>query len=216
MKLTPDFEHALTAAERRLIRGLTTPRKIQAFLDGVPYSGEERYRCPLTFLRDRTGHCFDGAAFAAAMLQRLGHPPLIVDLLPNRRDDDHMLALYRRDGHWGALAKSNFSGLRFREPIYRTVRELVLSYFEDYFNFAGEKTLRAYTAPLNLNAFRRHHWLTDDAAMDRIALRLDAIRKFTLLTPRMVKHLSPMDPRAYQAGLLGVNEAGLYKPPAKD
>ena len=202
----------LTTAERKLIDGFTTPFKIQTFLDSVPYSGEDRYRAPLTFLRDRTGHCFDGAVFACAMLRRLGHPPLLVDLLPNDRDDDHMLAVYKRDNHWGAVAKSNFSGLRFREPVYRSLRELVMSYFEDYFNSAGEKTLRAYTAPLNLNAFDKHNWLTDDLAMDRIADRLGEIRQFKVLTPRMIKSLSPMDERAYEAGMLGVNEAGLYQP----
>lgn len=207
------FTRALYTSERKRIAGLTTPFRIQAFLDEVPYSGEERYRCPLSFLRDRTGHCFDGAVFAAAMLQRLGHRPLIVDMLPNDRDDDHMLALYRRGGRWGAVAKSNFSGLRFREPVYRSLRELVMSYFEGYFNSAGEKTLRAYTTPLNLSALEKHNWLTDDAAMDRIAERLDEIRKFKVLTPGMVKTLSPMDRRSYEAGMLGVNEDGLYKPP---
>ena len=202
----------LTTAERKLIDGFTTPFNIQTFLDVVSYSGEDRYRAPLTFLRDRTGHCFDGAVFACAMLRRLGHPPLLVDMLPNDRDDDHMLAVYKRDNHWGAVAKSNFSGLRFREPVYRSLRELVMSYFEDYFNSAGEKTLRAYTAPLNLNAFDKHNWLTDDLAMDRIADRLGEIRQFKVLTPRMIKSLSPMDERAYEAGMLGVNEAGLYQP----
>ena len=123
----PKTPPELTAAYRQL----KTPALIQAFLDETPYSPEERYRCPLSVLRDRKAHCFDGAVFAAAMLRRLGHRPLIVDMLPNGRDDDHMLALFRVDGHLGALAKSNFSGLRYREPIYRTLRELVLSYFDD-------------------------------------------------------------------------------------
>src|SRR5262245_48229757 len=124
------FHAALTPTELSQIRRLTTPAKIQAFLDDIPYSTEDRYRCPLTVLRERCGHCFDGALFAAAMLRRLGHKPRILDMLPNRRDDDHILALFQRDGYWGALAKSNFAGLRYREPIYRTLRELVLSYFE--------------------------------------------------------------------------------------
>ncbi len=218
MKRGPDvfapaaFDTLLTASERKLIASLTTPFKIQTFLDTVPYSGEERYRAPLTFLRERVGHCFDGAVFACSILRRLGHRPLLVDLLPNDRDDDHMLALYKYEGHWGAVAKSNFSGLRFREPVYRTLRELVLSYFDDYYNSAGEKTLRAYTTPLNLATFDRHHWLTDDATMDKIADRLDQIRKFQLLTPTLVKALSPVDRRSFNAGMLGVNADGLYKP----
>jgi hypothetical protein len=209
------FERSLTKRERRAVSILITPAKIQAFLDEIPYSGEERYRCPLTVLRERTGHCFDGALFAAAMLRRLGHRPLILDMLPNARDDDHLLALYKRDDHWGAVAKSNFTGLRFREPIHRTLRELVLSYFEQYYNIAGEKTLRAYTVPLNLAAFDRLNWMTRDEPLDAIAQRLDEIRKVRLLTPRMIANLSPVDRRSLKAGTLGLNAAGVYKPPRK-
>jgi hypothetical protein len=167
----------------------------------------------VSVLRDRTGHCFDGALFAAAMLRRIGYPPLILDMIPNDRDDDHLLALYKRDSSWGAVAKSNFSGLRLREPIYRTLRELVLSYFEDYFNARGEKTLRGYTVPLSLKAFDRLNWMTSDDHLDVIADRLGEIRQITLLTEGMVANLAPVDKRSLQAGLLGVNDAGLYKPP---
>ncbi len=206
------FRAALTPSERQQIRRLSTPAKIQAFLDDIPYSSEERYRSPLTVLRERAGHCFDGALSAAALLRRLGHAPRILDILPNARDDDHLLALFQRDGHWGALAKSNFAGLRFREPVYRTLRELVLSYFEDYFNSAGEKTMRGYTVPLNLAAYDRIHWMTRDDRLDDIGVRLGQLRTVKLLTPRMAAALSPVDERSLQAGLLGVNEAGLYKP----
>ena len=209
------FDQSLTPSERRLVSHFTTPLKIQAFLDELPYSGEERYRCPLTVLRDRKGHCFDGAIFAAAMLRRIGHPPLILDMLPNHRDDDHLLALYKVNGHWGAVAKSNFAGLRFREPVFRTLRELVMSYFEFYYNVAGEKTLRAYTVPLNLSAFDKLNWATRDEPLDRIGERLDEIRKVRVLTRRMAARLSPMDTRTYRAGMLGVNRAGLYRPPKK-
>jgi hypothetical protein len=202
---------ALTADEARLLSGLDAPLRIQAFLDTLLYSAEDRYRCPLTVLRDRTAHCYDGAVFAAALLRRLGHKPRILDMLPNERDDDHLLALFQRDGYWGALAKSNFSGLRYREPIYRTLRELVLSYFEDYFNAAGEKTLRAYTVPLNLARFDKLGWEVRDEALDAIADRLDQIRKVRLLTPAMVANLAPVDPRSLAAGLMGSNPEGLFK-----
>jgi hypothetical protein len=190
---------------------LKSPALIQAYLDDTPYSAEDRYRCPLSVVRDRKAHCFDGAVFAAAMLRRLGHPARIVDLLPNARDDDHMLALFKVDGRLGAVAKSNFSGLRYREPIYRTLRELVLSYFEDYFNAAGEKTLRAYTVSLNLARFDRQHWLARDETMDAIAEALDRVRKVPLLTKRMAARLQPVDPLALQAGLLGSNPDGLFQ-----
>ena len=140
---TNSFDACLTRTEARRIAGLTTPSKIQAFLDTIEYSEEVRYRCPLTVLRDMKGHCFDGAVFAAAMLKRIGHAPLILDILPNDNDDDHILALYKLNGYWGAVAKSNYTGLRFREPIHRTVRELIISYFEVFFNAIGEKTMRA-------------------------------------------------------------------------
>jgi hypothetical protein len=201
----------LPPADRRLVRSLTTPPKIQAFLDATPYSAEDRYRCPLTVLRDRKAHCFDGAVFAAAMLRRLGHPARIVDMLPNARDDDHMLALFQMDSYWGAVAKSNFSGLRYREPIFRSLRELVLSYFEDYFNAAGEKTLRAYTLPLNLARFDRQGWQVRDETMDTIAGAFGTLRKVPVLTRRMAARLQPVDPRSLAAGLLDSNAAGLFK-----
>ena len=127
MPISKDFEHALSKLERRVIAQLTTPRKIQDFLDGLPYSVESIYRCPLRVFQEHTAHCFDGALFAAAALRRLGYPPLVLNMSAIVEDDDHLLALYKRDGHWGAVAKSNFVGLRFREPIYRNLRELMIS-----------------------------------------------------------------------------------------
>ncbi|MBN2007807.1 transglutaminase domain-containing protein [candidate division KSB1 bacterium] len=203
---------ALNDQERHTVAELDSPGKIQAFLDTIPYSSESVYRCPLQVLRDRVGHCFDGALFAAALLRNIGFPPLIIDMIPNDRDDDHLLALFKLDGYWGAIAKSNFAGLRYREPIFRNLRELVLSYFEQYYNVAGEKTLRGYTAALNLTSFDKWGWMISDAPLERIAQRLDKIRRFSLLTPAMVARLAPVDERLYQAGLQGANEAGLFKP----
>jgi hypothetical protein len=160
-------------------------------------------------------HCFDGALFAAATLRRLGDPPLIMDMLPNERDDDHMLALYKRFGHWGAIAKSNFVGLRFREPIYRTLRELVMSYFEQFYNAERGKTLRSYTFPLNLKYFDQWNWMITDDSLEHIAQKLDRIRRVLVLTEPMISALSLVDERSYQAGLMGANEAGLYKPTTK-
>jgi hypothetical protein len=210
--LPPDmFNAALTRAEARRISELTTPFKIQSFLDTVEYSDEVRYRCPLTVVRDMTGHCFDGAVFAAAMLKRIGHPPLILDILPNDNDDDHILALYRVDGHWGAVAKSNYTGLRFREPVHRTVRELIMTYFEVFFNAVGEKTMREYTRPLNLRQFDKLNWEISDGAMDVIGERLDEIQRFKPVTRAMIRRLSFADSRSVKAGLMGAKESGLFK-----
>ena len=212
MSAVEAFEQALSHSERQVVARLNTPQDIQAFLDALPYSAEAIYRCPLRVLRDRLAHCFDGALFAAATLRRLGYAPLLLDLVPCDRDDDHLLALYKREGHWGAVAKSNFVGLRFREPVYRTLRELVMSYFEQYYNVAREKTLRGYTVPLNLQAFDKQNWMSCDEPLEGIAQRLDEIRRVPVLTATMIAGLSPVDERSYQAGLLGVNEAGLYRP----
>ena len=203
-----------TAAERKILATLTTPQKIQAFLDTVPYSDDPIYRCPRSVLRDRKAHCYDGALFACAVLRLIGHPPIITDMLAER-DDDHILALFQVDGHWGAIAKSNFSGLRFREPIHRSLRELVLTYFEDYYNMDREKSLRGYTQPLDLRAYDTIHWMTEDKPMDLIAEKLDQIRKYRILTPKMRRNLAPIDGRSYDAGMVGVNMAGVYFPPPK-
>jgi hypothetical protein len=211
MSLLETFDRELSAEERAIVNGLTRPAGIQAFLDSIPYSTDEFYRCPLRVLGDRTAHCFDGAVFAAAALRRIGHPPLILDLLSNGRDDEHLLALFKDHGYWGAVAKSNFVGLRFREPVYRTLRELVMSYFEQYYNLEREKTLRGYTGPLNLKRFDRLNWMTADETMELIAQRTEEIRRVMLIDAEMEKRLSLVDERSYQAGLTGSDPNGLYK-----
>jgi hypothetical protein len=203
---------SFSAAHEAQFASLDTPFKVQQFLDSIPYSDDKIYRCPLSVLRDRKAHCFDGAVFAAAALRRLGYPPVLLDQRAVR-DDDHVLALYRRNGCYGAIAKSNFTGIRFREPVFRSLRELVMSYFEAFFNVEGEKSLRAYSLPVRLESFDRLHWETVDETMDVIADRLDSIRHFPLLTEEMERSLSPVDRRSMEAGMLGVNEAGLYRPP---
>lgn len=212
--MTPmnEFLKTLTTADRRRFDQLQDPPAIQAFLDELTYSSDSFYRCPLRVMRDRIGHCFDGALFAAAALRRLGHPPLLLEMLPNDRDDDHILAVFKVAGHWGAIAKSNFVGLRYREPIHRTLRELVLSYFEQYYNVAREKTLRGYTLPVNLTAVDRFGWMTRDEDLEEVANLLERARKFPLLTPAMEKTLCPVDPRSYEAGLQGSRAEGLFQP----
>jgi hypothetical protein len=207
-----EFERLSTANERRIVERLTTPAKLQSFLDDLPYRSEIRYRSPLSVLRDRRGHCFDGAVLAAAGLWRMGYPPRILEMLPNARDDDHIVAVYRRNGCWGAVAHSNFAGLRYREPVYRTLRELVMSYFEGFYNLRREKTLRGYTAPVNLTRFDSHRWMTRDETMREIAKRLDQVPRRRLLSGRMVRTLAPVDNRAFRAGLTGAVRSGLYRP----
>jgi hypothetical protein len=210
MRVDP-FGGLLKRSEQRIMARLTSPPEIQGFLDETSYSTEDIYRCPLRVLRDRRAHCFDGAVFAAAALRRLGFQPLVLELVPNERDDDHLIALFKRDGLWGAVAKSNFVGLRFREPVFRNLRELVLSYFEQFFNVAGEKTLRAYTLPLDLTRFDALGWTVKDGPMDRVAEELDKKRRISIITDEAVRQLSLADERSRKAGLLGADEAGLFK-----
>lgn len=205
------FDAALTKAERRELARLDSPFAIQTFLEAVPYSADDRYRCPLSVVRDRRAHCYDGAVFAAALLRRIGHPPRIVNLYAER-DDEHLLAVFRVKGCWGAVAKSNFVGLRYREPVYRTERELVLSYFDVYYNMERLRSLRSYTRPMTLAQFDALAWTVDDAAMAPIAARLDLLRRIPLLTRAMISRLNLIDERSFRGGMLGTDMDGVYIP----
>ena len=153
-------------------------------------------------LREKTVQCADAAIFAAAALRLQGHPPLILDL-EAVRDDDHVLAVFRENGGWGAVARSNFSGLRFREPIHRTIRDLVASYVESYFNLRREKTLRRYSRPVSLARFDRRGWMTAAEDLWYIPEHLVGVRHYRLLTPAQEKNLGPVDRRMFEAGLVG-------------
>jgi hypothetical protein len=188
--------------ELRLLRKLSTPWKIQKYLDELPYNkehGGETCRSPRRTMRDRTGHCFEAALVAAAALRVNGHPPLILDL-ESVRDDDHVIAVCRIDGLWGSMAKSNYAGLGFREPVYRTLRELVMSYFEHYYNLKGEKTLRAFSRPVNLSRFDRMNWMTAEEDVWEIPEYLTTIPHTKILA---TKRRMYMDKRLYAAGLVG-------------
>jgi hypothetical protein len=213
MTMMERLEHHLSSQQLELLSDLTSPEKIQAFLDSIPYSAEDINRCPRRVLQDRRAHCYDGAFFAATALRRIGYPPIVVDMMPEPgRDDDHLLAIFKRDGLFGAVAKSNFVGLRYREAIHRNLRELVLSYFEDYFNVEGEKTLRAYTRPLDLRSFDRLGWEWRDEGVNAIEERLWQIRRVPLFAPEAAGGLSPVDPRSLAAGLFGSDPEGLFRP----
>jgi len=197
------------ARERALLRRLSTPARVQRFLDEeLGYNKEkdgDTCRSPRSVLQWREAHCLEGALFAAAALRIQGHPPLVVDL-EAVNDDDHVLAVFRSDGHWGAVAKSNYAGLRFREPIYRTVRELVISYFEHYYNPRGEKTLRRYSRAVNLRRWDRIGWMTAGRDLWEIPAHLAAIPHTRLLSRGMIARLSPMDDRLQRAGRVGAAE----------
>lgn len=195
---------AFTSREMRALRALRTPWGVQRALDAMPYHLGHTAWSPRRVLRERTAHCLEGAIFAAVALRALGFPPLLLDL-EAVQDTDHVVAVFRLRGHWGAIAKSNFSGLRYREPVYRSVRELVMSYFEGYVNLRGDRTLRAYSRPVNLARFDRPRpgWMTSEGELWWIAEHLVGIPHTALLTPAMVQGLSRVDRRSLAAGLVG-------------
>jgi hypothetical protein len=185
---------------------LRRPDNLQRFLDEeVAYNKEPdgpTCRSPRRVLRDRTAQCMEGAMLAAAALAVNGHPPLLLDL-EAVRDDDHVMALFRHGGLWGAIAKSNYSGLRFREPVYRTIRELAMSYFEHYFNLQGEKTLRGYSRPVSLKRFDRIGWMTAEEDVWAVPEFLCTIAHSKILPAGRERGLSRVDKRLFNAGRYG-------------
>jgi len=192
--------------ELAILRRLKTPERVQSFLDSeIGYNKELQgatCRSPRRVLRDRLAHCMEGALFGAAALRVHGFPPLLLDL-EAVRDDDHVLAIFRQYNHWGAISKSNYSGLRFREPVYRTLRELAMSYFEHYYNLAGEKTLRTYSRPIALHRFDHRHWMTAEKELWEIPSYLTGIAHTPLLDRTMERRLNRVDARLQAAGKFG-------------
>ena len=203
----PGMTDGFSPGERRRLLALRTPPGVQRALDAMPYHLASTAWSPRRVLREGTAHCLEGAIFAAAALRVLGWAPLLLDL-EAVQDTDHVIAVYRERGHWGAIAKSNFSGLRFRAPIYRTLRELALSYFEGYVNLRGERTLRAYSRPVNLARFDRARpgWATSDGDLWFVAEYLVTLSHTRLLPRGLDRRLPRVDHRSLQAGLVGFRQ----------
>ncbi|HLC81759.1 MAG TPA: hypothetical protein VJH68_03810 [Candidatus Nanoarchaeia archaeon] len=150
--------------EVKVFKTLNCPKKIQDFLNKIPTNYEkdgETVLSPRMVLKQNKAHCMEGAMLAATALRFQGHPPLIVDLEAAKNDDDHVITVFKKYGHWGAISKTNHATLRYREPIYKTIRELVMSYFHEYFtNQDCKKTLRSYSRPINLSKFDKQGWMT--------------------------------------------------------
>ncbi|MEO7166878.1 MAG: hypothetical protein ABI016_07555 [Chthoniobacterales bacterium] len=192
----------MSPSELRQLRALKDPVGVQRFLDDLPYHLAPTAWSPRVVLRERTAHCLEGAIFAAAALRVLGFPPLLLDLEADR-DTDHVLAVFKVRGHWGALAKSNFTNCRYREPVYRTLRELALSYFHTYFNLRGERTLRRYSRPVDLSQFDPYEWTTSEEDIWVVPNHLCDIPHTSLLATAQAKNLTPVDPRTVQGEITG-------------
>lgn len=192
----------LSPGDLRTLRALKTPARIQRFIDELTYQYADTAWSPQRVLRERKGHCLEGALLAAAALRVNGHPPLLMDL-EAVHDDDHVIALYRERGLWGGIAKSNFAGLRFRAPIYRTLRELALSYFEHYYNLRGERTLRAYSVPVNLSRLDGQHWMTSEEDVWCVPEALIKAKHYPLLPDKVARALPRVDRRSFESGMHG-------------
>lgn len=185
---TTDF----TREELRVLRGLDTPRKIQDFLNALPMNferGGDTCLSPRGVLAERRAHCMEGAMFAAAALRLHGEPALVMDFVAAKEDEDHVIAPFRQHGRWGAISKTNHAVLRYREPVYRSVHELAMSYFHEYMMWDGRKTLRAYSAPVDLARFDKRGWMTSEEDIWYVPEHLCDVRHFPILS------------RAQQAGL---------------
>jgi hypothetical protein len=191
-----------TPSELRQLRALKTPAGIQKFLDDLRYNLSFTARSPKKVLHDLTASCLEGGIFGAAALRILGFQPLIFDL-EAEQDTDHVVAIFKVRGHWGAVAKSNFTGCRYREPVYRNLRELAMSYFNIYFNLRSERTLRRYSRPVNLARFDHQSWMTTEKPIWFIAEYLCEIPHISLLTPAMEKNLTRVDQRTMRGEMVG-------------
>ena len=163
MSFLAEFQSRLPVGLLNTFTSLETPFSIQEYLNSLTYKGEERDRSPLNVMLDGQSHCLDGGFLAALALWRIGFKPLLIDIVPDPGvDDDHVLALYQIEGRWGALAKTNYINLGFREPVYRSLRELVMTYFEHYVSIHQKNVLTGYTRPIDSSRYTQLQWAWDE------------------------------------------------------
>ena len=195
----------LAPAEFAILKRLSTPVKIQAWLNATSINheiGGETVLSVREVIRQRRAHCIEGAMFAACALWAHGDPPLVVHLDCDLSDYPHVIAVFRRGGHWGAVSKTNGAPLRYRDPIYRTLRELALSYFHEYSNRRGHKTLRSYSVPFDLRRLDLGEWVTKEKSCWTAHDRLVVLRHYPLISRRQEKLLAKRDAFERRAGKL--------------
>lgn len=186
----------LDAREYATLRALRTPARIQAFLDAIPPNREpdgDTVHSVRSVLRLGRAHCIEGALVAACALWIAGERPLLMHLDTVDDDDPHVVALYRRGRHWGAISKTNHASLRFRDPVYRSLRELAMSYFHEYCDFSGRKTMRSWSRPFDLGRADPALWITSDASCWEVHDRLADSRHHAIVTPRQAASLRRLD-----------------------
>jgi len=202
-----------TKEELKVFGSFKQPHDIQLFLNNTIYNAESVTRSPKMVLEHKAANCFEGALFAAAALRILGYKPLIVDMMAVN-DDDHVIAVFKKNGLWGAVAKSNTTVLRFREPVYKTIRELVMSYFDFYFNTLGEKSLVSYSKPLNLSKYDKDNWMTTKNDLEFIGDYLFEVFHHEIY-PKSSRPLNRADQDLVDLCFNGAVTEGLFVPKKK-
>lgn len=188
--------YGLTEKEEEIFRKLNTPGKIQDFINKIPINFDykkDTFMSPRKVLEKNKCHCIEGAVFAALALRFHGYKPLVVDLKVGNDDYEHVIAVFQKNGFWGAISKTNHGVLRYREPIYRDIRELVMSYFHEYTDNKGRKNLRSFSMPVDLSIFDFHNWATDEKDLWYIDRYLDKIKHFPILNKEQIKELKKAD-----------------------
>lgn len=196
MRIASRRSLGLSAKEFTLLRQLDAPQKIQVFLNGIPINHEltgETILSVRQVLRQRRAHCIEGAFVAACALWIHGDPPLLVHLDCDLSDYPHVIAVFRRKGCWGAISKTNATPLRYRDPVYRTLRELAMSYFHEYFNKRYQKTLRSYSATFDLRKVDPALWVTNEKACNEVHDRLVKARHYSLISAAQQRLLAQRD-----------------------
>lgn len=189
--------------EYKILKQLNTPVKIQDFLDRMPINFEpdgDTCMSPLMVLENNTCHCIEGAILAALAMRLNGLEPLILDLTANKNDYDHVVAVFKKHGKWGAISKTNHAALRYREPIYNSLRELAVSYFHEYTDNIGRKNLRSYSLPVNLKRFDKIGWMNTKEEVFYIPEYLVAVKHFPILNKKQIRTLRKADPFEIKVG----------------
>ncbi|MBI2610430.1 hypothetical protein HYW60_00625 [Candidatus Kaiserbacteria bacterium] len=196
------IKRLLAPPERRVFEKLKTPQRVQDYLDTLPINFEtkgETYMSPRAVLRAKTAHCMEGALFAAAALAYHGEKPLLLDFRTIPVDEDHVVTLFRQHGYWGAISKTNHAILRYREPVYKSVHELAMSFFHEYLLWSGEKSLRAYSKPFDLSKYVPERWVTAEEQLFWLVEAIDTAHHFPTVPKknlRLLRKAYPVELRA--------------------
>lgn len=209
MRKSAENKNLLKSKEFKKLARLNSPKKIQDFLDLIPINkerGGDTCTSPLITLRRNKAHCIEGALVAALALKMHGYKPLLMDLRTTPYDYDHIVALFKKDGYWGGITKTNHAVLRYREPIYRDVRELAVSYFHEYLLDNGEKTLREYSEPFDLDKWQQKNqptnWITSEKDLWNLEKAIDRSPHHKLLNRKQIAGLRKADDLEIKAGKL--------------